>query len=594
MKTTLIRLLVLLTLLTGNRVVAQVWDDFERTELRQQDNWTGAEAWVLENGKLRSNSDTLNGAFQLFTTTQTHFPGQWELWVNLKFNPSSANYVDFFLVADSSPHLARNGYFVRMGNTRDEVSLYRLLNGVATEIISGLDGVLNTSDNTFRVKVTRNVNFQWALYRSAEADYNYFNEGTVTDSSVRSGRFTGIRVRQSTASFHKRHYFDDFYAGPLILDTIPPWVSTARFLNRKTLEIRVSERIENQARDLMQGINLEGFGSPDSLMIMPDRVSIQARWEALNARAGYYTVYVAGLRDKEENESAGQMIRFLGGIPDTPSWAQLLITEIMADPDPVVGLPNVEWVEILNRSNTYVTLAGCRFEDLSSGVVLPDTWLAPGQHVLLVPASGAASMQVFSRCVPLSTWPSLNNSGDWLRLLAPDGQNIHELEYSDAWYGNALKKHGGWSLEMIDTANFCGASLNWTASVDPLGGTPGRLNSVAGLNPDREPPRLTDIYPLNERTLRLNFSEPMKVEPVHAWQFDLSGNLRVETVIRGNSSREYLLTCSQSFSIDALYQLRVSGMKDCAGNPVTGADLPFMWPLHTPESRRYANHRNSV
>ena len=63
-----------------------------------------------------------------------------------------------YLIASES-NLTLNsisGYFVRIGNTDDEISLYRKdANGTFIKIIDGLNGILNNSNSVMKIKVTR-------------------------------------------------------------------------------------------------------------------------------------------------------------------------------------------------------------------------------------------------------------------------------------------------------------------------------------------------------------------------------------------------------------------------------------------------------
>jgi hypothetical protein len=82
------------------------------------------------------------------------------MYIQLAFNPSSANYVDVYLIASDGdlPLSTTTGYFVRLGNTNDEICLYRKDNGGAiTKIIDGTDGVLNSSNNFMKIKVIRDA-----------------------------------------------------------------------------------------------------------------------------------------------------------------------------------------------------------------------------------------------------------------------------------------------------------------------------------------------------------------------------------------------------------------------------------------------------
>ncbi|HNP53149.1 MAG TPA: hypothetical protein PKK69_00960, partial [Ferruginibacter sp.] len=94
---------------------AQVEEHFNDGELLLQPTWTGRlDAWTVTDGWLQSASTTANDQFYISTQSQRFDSTQWELSVQLLFNPSSANYVDWFLVAEDSNLVnAANGYFVR-------------------------------------------------------------------------------------------------------------------------------------------------------------------------------------------------------------------------------------------------------------------------------------------------------------------------------------------------------------------------------------------------------------------------------------------------------------------------------------------------
>ena len=118
-----------------------------------------------------------------------------------------------YLTASQSDLTANGltGYFVRIGNTDDEICLYRK-DAAATpvKIIDGLNGITNTSNNTLKIKVTRNASNVFTLYRDVSGTgNNYVSEGLITDATFTTSSFFGILVKQSTASFFQRHFFDD-------------------------------------------------------------------------------------------------------------------------------------------------------------------------------------------------------------------------------------------------------------------------------------------------------------------------------------------------------------------------------------------------
>ncbi len=107
--------------------------------------------------------------------------------------------------------------------------------------------------------------------------------------------------------------------------------------------------------------------------------------------------------------------------------------------------------------------------------------LAPNGYLILTHEDGAAAMGTYGDVFGFSSL-QLTNSGASLSLLSAEGRTISSVSYTDKWYNDAAKADGGWTIEQIDPNNPCGGKNNWTASVDPSGGTPGTINSVDAPN----------------------------------------------------------------------------------------------------------------
>ena len=139
-----------------------------------------------------------------------------------------------------------------------------------------------------------------------------------------------------------------------------------------------------------------------------------------------------------------------------PQRNDVLIDEIMADPSPPVSLPNVEWIELRNSSSTNINLAGWKINSSSSqSGTMPSFLLKPDSFVLVCTNSAVAALSAFGPTISVTSFPSLNNSGDLLYLISKENKVIHAVSYSDSWYQNQLKRDGGWTLEMIDTKSPC-------------------------------------------------------------------------------------------------------------------------------------------
>jgi hypothetical protein len=250
----------------------------------------------------------------------------------------------------------------------------------------------------------------------------------------------------------------------------------------------------------------------------------------------------------------------------------IIIDEIMADPSPSFGLPEVEWIELRNVSNHDVNLMGCRMAKPSgkSGP-MPVHILQPDSSILICSSGSLVALNNIATTKSVTSFPSLSNTGDLIYLLSPEGKTIHAVEYSDSWYQNELKKQGGWSLEMIDLNTPCLGSENWTASISTIGGSPGKINSVDALNPDEILPKLVRAFAIDSLHIQLKFNEPLDSNiasnPLHYSISDGIGRAVFATPIPPLLS-QIDIALPIPLSKNKIYELKAEGIKDCIGNEI--------------------------
>lgn len=202
-----------------------------------------------------------------------------------------------------------------------------------------------------------------------------------------------------------------------------------------------------------------------------------------------------------------------------PLNAQVLsvvISEVMYKPDPSVGLPEVEYVELYNRSANDVQLKDWKLMVGKTQKLLPEMLLPAHAYLLLLSKADTAAFAPADsiRLMALSSL-SLNNTSQTLSLLDAQGETVFTCTYRHAWQ-DAAKQLGGWSLEMRNTNCPCMEKGNWCSSTDLSGGTPGRANSVRDTFPDEQPPRLLRAVNADSTEVVLFFSE--KLHPQSVWK----------------------------------------------------------------------------
>lgn len=251
----------------------------------------------------------------------------------------------------------------------------------------------------------------------------------------------------------------------------------------------------------------------------------------------------------------------------------IVISELMADPSPPVGLPGVEWVELHNRSGQPVNLQGWRLADAGSqSGPMPAYTLHPGRQVVICANSAVAALSAYGPCIGVSSFPSLDNEGDQLTLTTPGGQVIHALSYNSSWYQNDVKKEGGWSLEMIDTGQPCIWMSNWAASIHVDGGSPGRPNTVADRLQDITPPQALHAYLFDSLSIIVEFSAPVDSTAATVTRhFSLAnGPAIVQAGIIEPLALQVRLLLADTLIPDQVYQLTVAGLTGCTGGLLSG------------------------
>jgi len=248
----------------------------------------------------------------------------------------------------------------------------------------------------------------------------------------------------------------------------------------------------------------------------------------------------------------------------------VIISEVMADPIPVIGLPGSEYIEIFNRNIFPVTTGGWKIVSGNRSKILPNIVIDPGSYALICDASDANAFAFFGRTILVYGMPALLNNEGVITLKDSHGNIIHTLSYSADLYESDQKAEGGWSLEIIDTGNPCGKWDNWSESHDSKGGTPGNKNSVEKENKDLEPPELFYAIPEDPASIRLFFSENMdSASLANPFNYSVSNGILqpLSALPEGPAYTSVLLNFNIPFSIDKVYRVMMLDlMKDCAGN----------------------------
>jgi hypothetical protein len=544
---------------------AQFSDDFSDGDFTTAPVWAGDDAnfEIDASNRLHLLAPAVADTSYLSVPT-TNVVTTWDFYVEMDFNPSSSNYARVYLMSNSADLKGSlNGYYVMVGNTADEVSLYRQDGTSVTEIIDGVDDVVDSDPVNCRVRVTRDAAGNWELFRDSTGGFAFVSEGTTTDATYSTTTHFGVFCKY-TSSRSELFWFDEL--GDPFVDASIPEVTDLTIISPSALDITLSEPLDPTTAENVTNYSVDGgIGNPSLVELDgSDPSLVHLTFGSVFSNATDYVLSISDVEDLSGNPIVSPTdLPFFYFVSETPAPNDVVITEFMADPNPVVGLPEVEYVEIHNRSAKYFDLNGWQITDGSTTETLGEYVLMPGAYVLICEAGDGALFGI-SNFLEGDGIPALTNGGDDIVIKAPGGETIDSIQYTSDWYNDPEKDDGGWSIEREHLDAPCNDISNWRASVNSLGGTPGLQNSVWTDVDDTDAPLVSSFMIVDAEQIFIEFNEQMDTT--------VSANVTLNPSITSLSWNYINLTTLEvnplSLEIGVLYDLTLSLAADCWGNPI--------------------------
>ncbi|MCX6259056.1 MAG: lamin tail domain-containing protein [Bacteroidia bacterium] len=584
MKTNILLILIIAPLIS----YCQFSDDFSDGDFLYNPQWTGdiTEFTVNNSLQLQLNQTIAPPSGEsdtscLVTASQLTDSAEWSFWLKLSFSPSNNNLVRVYLISDmDNLKLPLHGYFVQMGENGsfDSVDLFRQDGTSVVKIIDGIDGHCAASSNTLKIKVIRHSSGLWQLYSSVTGNNNFQPEGSVTDLTWVNSLYFGIFCKY-TSSNACRFFFDDISVSHIIVDLQPPVIQQITVIPAKKVVLRFSEPVGQTNSELTSNYFLNnGMGNPLSVVRdSADLSCVQLEFQTSFQMELTYSLTIHGIDDLSGNVMQDTILSFSYYLPQP---YDIVINEIMADPDPVVDLPDFEYIELFNASSYDLTLAGWKLKVGSSTKEIPDVVMNAGSYLVLCSTSAVSDFSAYGNSLGIPASPSLTNAGQTITITDSSGVTISTVSYTDQWYQDPLKQDGGWSLEKIDPLNNCSGITNWRASVNSQGGSPGQQNSVMSANMDNTPPSLLAVEVCYANHLILYFNESLgagSVSDTSAFVAESNVGSPYSASIQGNNQDMILLSFSKSFPEKKEISLSISHISDVCNNVNDQITTQFTW-----------------
>ncbi|MCL2510854.1 MAG: lamin tail domain-containing protein [Bacteroidales bacterium] len=501
---------------------AQMEDDFSDGDFTQNPKWIGDESLFIVNSNFQLQlNDTDERTASLATEQRLIANTEWRFWIRMSFSPSNNNYAQVYLAADNwNLKEPLNGYFLRFGEAgnNDAIELYRQEGTTKKLICRGPNGAIANSF-TARVKVICDADNRWTLFADMSGGTAFQEIASDEDVPFFESKYLGVFC-QYTRSNSTNFYFDDFYAGAIIIDNEPPELQQVTALSPNSLRVVFNEVVTGGSAQAVKNYSIApNHVDVAEAVLQPDGRTVNLTLSGDLVPRTQYLLTAQNISDVSGNVADKLQGAFSWNVP-LPN--DILINEIMVRPSPTVGLPNASYVELFNNTDFNINLNGWSLVMGNSTKNFGDYNLPAQQYLILCHNNDMELLAAYGACYGFSSF-SLTNGGMALTLYAPEKEQIAYVRYSDTWYGDAMKKDGGWSLERIDPTNGCDQSHNWTASKATAGGTPGARNSVFSDHPEVTEPELLRAEYVDETTITAYFNKtmnPASISDVALWSAD--------------------------------------------------------------------------
>jgi len=549
---------------------SQVQDDFSDGNFSQNPSWTGDSIQFEINTEnrlhlLSSGSDTSFLATENSRVRDT----EWNFWVKLSFNTSTNNFARYYLVSDREDLDGQlQGYFVQVGGSHDSLLVFRQ-DGTTLHQCYGFHLYRTShSTNALRIKVTCDESGQWEAYIDTTGGFNYTRDGGFFDAIYQTGEWSGVYCKY-TSSNATRFYFDDIYIGPIIHDRVPPRIDALHCIDDRELEIVFSENVDRQSAENKNNYFLFSAGKPPDSVCLNSSMPFMVRLKfGIPFPEGIPdSLRVRGILDLSGNSLPDTLVPVL--FYEVKAF-DIVIQEILADPEPVNGLPPGEFIELHNRTAFPINLENWEFKFGNSSKRFSAVTIQPKGFLVIAKDSLYSSYGPFFAL--FTSGSSISNEGTTLVLKDSKQHFIHAVTYTPDWFRDSFKEDGGWSLEMKDEENFCGCFENWDASSDPSGGTPGRVNSIQTSLRDVVSPYMKMAFITDSSELQIEFSESidsLSLSSLMAWELE-PGFLHPNRVFLIEPHYDRIkLHFNDPFLPGQVYRIKTGNtVHDCAGNKI--------------------------
>ncbi len=564
-------------------------DDFENGQLG---NWENTAHWNITNqspvaGNYSLHHNLTGIRSDSYISRKINTSGFNNGLITWRFKLKNGNWIFgateqfcFYLVADRADLTTSNGYAIglNLSGADNILKICRIENGKAVQDIV-LTDLIWKAGMLLDVEVTHEYGLWKVRYREG-------NAGTWSRGMTGNERLMNL-VFSDIGFFFK---FNTAHGGQILIDDISmsylntaPSVHEVRSVGRNEILVLFSEAMAPIPL-LEPGnyrIKTAGGSQVNVLSVRKTEGDTAGVWLRLNDLFDWNLhISIDNLTDNENVPLTGNDFDFTF-IPSA-QFGDIVFNELMADPVPVVHLPDEEFLEVKSTCNFAVNIKNWILEVNGKQKVLGDKTIEPGGYVIICGTGGNAVWSSYGNPIEV-TGLSLSNNGFGVKLFSAASVLIDSFNYKPALHRKGYA-NGGYSLERIDPMRNCGAYSNWETSISDKGGTPGTENSVFRDNTDNIPPTVTSVIISSPLLLEVILSEIPDKGSITGNVFSFVPSMTVpDSILFDPDLRKFLIYFADGVIKNGMdYGLVITGMADECGNQTPVEHHAFSYYLPVP------------
>ena len=407
-----------------------------------------------------NSTNSLKHQFQLnFNNTQLK-EAEFHAEISSEINLSSSNYLEFGFTDSTNQKIQ-----VRIGNTLDQLQVLKN----DTIIFRGQENEFNVSQfhYSFNLKLKNDSLFIQKI--------NIQNSTVSFDTILLYIHFIKItaylKIQQYGTSAIGKINYNFLYFGQNKTEQSFPEISHFTQIDNHKIAITFKKSIQTILKNQCKIDKLK----IDSIFIISNNQALLTISNFKKIKRDSIVINLSNIKDLFTNNTKSFDLKLVYTFLDTPSFGDIILSEIMSNPSPSLGvLPEKKYIEIYNKSSKYIMAQTMYISDSKNTVKLPAISIDPFQYYIIINENDSTFFSQ-TRTIKVKNLPSFNIETDFISLKNTKNEFLFQFEYFQTMH-QTDKMDGGYSLEKTNVNMGTLETNNWQSN-STSGGTPGATNS---------------------------------------------------------------------------------------------------------------------